>query len=120
MPDDIIGLDVLEARLNALSKKLNKDEFLKSAERGMTIFVEGPAKRRTAIDTGRLRNSETTSIDDDTVITGTNVEYGPYVEFGTARQSPQPFMRPAWDEGKGQVVEYMEEEAQDNIKEVIR
>ena len=28
---------------------------------------------------------------------GTNVEYALYVEFGTSKQSAQPFMRPALD-----------------------
>lgn len=29
------------------------------------------------------------------VIVGTNVEYAPYVEFGTSRQKAQPYLRPA-------------------------
>ncbi|MFA7167790.1 MAG: HK97-gp10 family putative phage morphogenesis protein [Sphaerochaetaceae bacterium] len=149
MPDDIIGLDVLEARLNALSKKLTKEEFEKSAKRGMIVYVEGPAKRKSAIDGGRLRNSITTTIDQDKVITGTNVEYGPYVEFGTGIYAedgqgrktpwvylydgkkgdagfrltvgnhPQPFMRPAWDEGKKDVVQSMEDDAEAAVKEAI-
>lgn len=32
---------------------------------------------------------------DDTVYVGTNVEYAPYVEYGTSKTSPQPFLRPA-------------------------
>jgi HK97 gp10 family phage protein len=31
-----------------------------------------------------------------TVVTGTNVKYGPYVEFGTSRQSAQPYLYPAF------------------------
>ena len=32
---------------------------------------------------------------------GTNIEYGPYVELGTSRQSAQPYLRPAYDEKRG-------------------
>lgn len=40
-----------------------------------------------AIDTGNLRNSITYTVDEaeNAVYIGTNVEYAPYVEFGTSR-----------------------------------
>ena len=74
-----------------------------------------------AVDTGRLRNSITKAVEDQTVYVGTNVEYAPYVEFGTGiyvsggRQTPwsyqdskgnwhktrgmkpRPFLRPAFE-----------------------
>ena len=31
---------------------------------------------------------------------GTDVEYGPYVKFGTSRMAPQSYMRPALDESR--------------------
>jgi len=37
------------------------------------------------------------------ILVGTNVEYGPYVEYGTSRMAPQPYMRPAFD-GAGPVI----------------
>lgn len=61
------------------------------------LVAEGYAKRLCPVDTGRLRNSIThvTMPDDNAVYIGTNVEYGPYVEYGTSRQEAQPFLRPA-------------------------
>jgi len=74
-----------------------------------------------AVDTGRLRNSITQAVEDQTVYVGTNVEYAPYIEFGTGiyvsggRQTPwsyqdakgnwhktrgmkpRPFLRPAFE-----------------------
>lgn len=45
---------------------------------------------------GRLRQSITVQQRDaDTYRVGSNVEYAPYVEFGTRHQAAQPFMRPA-------------------------
>lgn len=62
---------------------------------GMT--AETYAKKECPVDTGRLRNSIAHAVakSEDAVYIGTNVEYAPYVEFGTSRQKAQPFLRPA-------------------------
>ena len=36
---------------------------------------------------------------------GTNAEYGPALEFGTARMAARPFMRPAVDEHEDSVMD---------------
>ena len=59
------------------------------------LVVVGYAKRLCPVRTGRLRNSITFFTDDDTVITGTNVEYAQCVEEGTSEQKAQPYLRPA-------------------------
>jgi HK97 gp10 family phage protein len=59
------------------------------------LQAEGYAKRLCAVDTGRLRNSITHTADDDTAYIGTNVEYAPYVEYGTIHMKAQPFLKPA-------------------------
>lgn len=45
--------------------------------------------------TGNLRQHLTHDRDGDTAIIGSPTEYAPYVEFGTRRMSPRPFMKPA-------------------------
>lgn len=47
------------------------------------------------VETGRLRNSITHAVDDDTAYIGTNVEYAAYVEMGTSRMRPYPYLKPA-------------------------
>lgn len=48
------------------------------------------------IRTGNLRSSITSTSDDRSATVGTNVEYAPYVEFGTSRgMKPRPYIRPA-------------------------
>ena len=47
------------------------------------------------IDTGRLQNSITHFVHEDSVEIGTNVEYAPYVEYGTVRMKPNNFLRSA-------------------------
>lgn len=77
------------------------------------LLVEGDAKRLCPVDTGRLRSSIATTkgYDGDNCVAtvGTNVEYAPYVEFGTGQrgdpsvehrqdwmgQPPHPYLRPA-------------------------
>ena len=61
------------------------------------LEAEGNAKAICPVDTGRLRNSITNAIDteEDAVYIGTNVEYGPYVELGTSRRHPHPYLKPA-------------------------
>lgn len=48
-----------------------------------------------AVDTGRLRGSITHTVDDDSAIVGTDVEYGVYVEMGTYKMASRPFLRNA-------------------------
>ena len=84
--------------------------------------AEGYAKLKCPVDTGRLKNSITfattdnlgrenytddkgnaysggsarsTPDDEASVYIGTNVEYGPYIEYGTSRRAPRPFLNPA-------------------------
>lgn len=59
------------------------------------LTAEGHAKLKCPVDTGRLRNSITHVVDDDTVYIGTNVEYAAYVELGTIHTRAQPYLRPA-------------------------
>jgi len=89
------------------------------------LVVEGQAKVLTPVKTGRLAGSITTQASDhgnnvrspatDTdkinaptdameVLVGTAVDYAPYVEYGTRRSGAQPFLRPALDLAKGNVL----------------
>jgi HK97 gp10 family phage protein len=63
------------------------------------IRVERVAKKLAPVDTGRLRASITHALGRDSQSiycdVGTDVEYAPYVEFGTSTQAAQPYLRPA-------------------------
>lgn len=49
-----------------------------------------------AIDTGALVNSIQMAMEGDlTAVVGTAVEYAPYLEFGTRRMAPRPYLGPA-------------------------
>lgn len=63
------------------------------------VKVDRRAKELCAVDTGRLRSSINWRLARDSrglaAIIGTNVEYAPYLEFGTSRMAARPFLRPA-------------------------
>lgn len=82
----------------------NRDEFRRGMEAALAtaleeigLTAEGYAKRACPVDTGRLRNSITHIVDGEEkcAVIGTNVEYAAYVELGTIRQRPQPYLKPA-------------------------
>ena len=59
------------------------------------LMSEAYAKDMCPVDTGRLRASITHETGEDSVIIGTNVEYAGYVELGTSKQDPQPYLVPS-------------------------
>lgn len=66
--------------------------------------AESYAKKLCPVDTGNLRNSIThQQYDENTEVIGTNVEYAPYVELGTHKMAPRPYLRPA---AEGHAAEY--------------
>lgn len=77
------------------------------------LQAEGYAKKKCPKDTGRLQNSISHATDKDSVYIGTNVEYAPYVELGTKRMDPRPYLKPAAtehsDEYRSIVERYMKQ-----------
>ena len=101
------------------------DEKIEIALEEIGLEAEKYAKMKCPVDTGLLHNSITHALDGQepaiseyqdnpekqsgsysgatpkepegkrTVYIGTNVEYAPDVEFGTSKQKPQPYLKPA-------------------------
>lgn len=74
------GTDKLNAALKKIAANCPKEiaRFMASeAEK-----VKGRVKAKTPVDTGRLRNSWTSTVSGNTAEIFTPVEYAPYVEFG--------------------------------------
>jgi HK97 gp10 family phage protein len=68
---------------------------IENALEAMGMQVENHAKAKCPVDTGNLRNSITHTSDSESAFIGTDVFYSGYVELGTSRQDPQPYLRPA-------------------------
>lgn len=95
------------------------------------LLVENDAKRKCPVDTGQLRQSITHEIEGNTGVVGTNVEYAPYVEYGTGihardgngRQTPWSYQRAdgKWITTKGQKPQaFLEPALLENENEIKR
>ena len=134
-----IEFEGLENVLNAIGELDNVDN-LESVLGRACALVERSAKQKAPKDTGALRRSITSKIDGNKGIVYTPLEYAPYIEFGTglfaesggrkdvpwcyqddrgewhstSGQKPQPFMRPALDENREEILRLFKEGATNN------
>ena len=103
-------------------------------------LVERSAKEKAPKDTGELRRSISSKVENLEGVVFTPLEYAPYVEYGTglfaenggrtqvpwsyqddsgewhstSGQKPQPFMRPALDENREQIIRIIKEGITEN------
>lgn len=68
-----------------------------AAIRKTALGIERDAKILCPVDTGNLRSSIGSDIGVLSAEIGPTAEYGGYVEQGTSRMSPQPYLGPAFD-----------------------
>lgn len=62
------------------------------------LDIEAAAKGLAPVDTGTLKGSISTTVEGELAASvGPTVEYGVYLEYGTYRMPPQPYMGPALD-----------------------
>lgn len=118
------GMEVLQSKIGdgKIIRDTAKDALTKAA-----IVVKNQAKLNASgrpgpnVQTGRLRKSITWQIDGAALPAwakvGTNVEYAPFVEFGTSRMKAYPFLSPVLEQKKdeisdilGEAVNVLEEE----------
>lgn len=71
------------------------ESAIQKALEAVGLQGERNAKMICPVDTGNLRNSITHTRDEEAAYIGTNVEYAPYVEYGTQKTKAQPFLKPA-------------------------
>ncbi len=64
--------------------------------RKAALDIEAYAKSVVPVRTGNLKNSiQTHQLNDLQAIVGTPVEYAAYVEYGTYKMAPRPYLTPA-------------------------
>ena len=129
---EVKGVDELIVKLNNMA-----DESKIQQQIGIACaLVERSAKMKAPKDTGALRRSITSKVDGLTGIVFTPLEYAPFVEVGTGLfaengagrkdvpwnyqddkgewhstrgQKPQPFMRPALNENRTEIIRIIKE-----------
>lgn len=95
--------------ISALSKGIEK--YVKRTEKATMkagLKAEYFAKKNTPVDTGNLRSSINTQLvekkkDRVEAVVGTNIEYAPFVEFGTRKMKPRSMFRKVVDENGKEV-----------------
>jgi HK97 gp10 family phage protein len=125
------GLDRILGKLDKMADPTQVNQALGQA----CAIVERSAKQKAPKDNGDLRRSITSEVRNLTGTVFTTLEYAPYVEFGTglfaeqggrtdvpwcyqddkgewhstSGQKPQPFMRPALDENRAEIIQIIKE-----------
>lgn len=120
--------------------KVQAADFEQIAKRALTkigAMLEDAAVALCPVRTGRLRGSITYAVQDyqdgvrsearqsDAVSrprssyichVGTNVEYAPYVEYGTIYHGAQPYLRPAMDRGRKTAQQIFRDEMKGHLR----
>lgn len=129
-----IKFEGLEEVLGAIDR-LDDTSEIESALGKACALVERSAKQKAPKDTGALRRSITSEVKGLEGVIFTPLEYAPYVEYGTglfaedggrkdvpwyyqndegewvktSGQKPQPYMRPALDENREEILRILKE-----------
>lgn len=132
-----MAVEVISHKIEVIQAK---DEAVAKALETIGRVAERYAKELCPTDTSRLKNSISHQVDDETVYVGTNVEYAPYVEFGTGKfaeggggrptpwsyqddkgnwhttngMKPQPYLKPAIENHLDEYKQYLKDELQGN------
>lgn len=84
--------------------------------------MQEEAEDRVPVDTGKLKNSIDFKVERDADEIGINLntdnleDYWDCVEFGTSKQRPQPFIRPAIDKGMDEIQERLQKAFINSVK----
>lgn len=121
-----VDIKALEAALKALEPKVEKKILKKGMRTGMKL-IQQAAKEKAPVDTGltkkgikvRAAKRSRKGIGIDVTIGEGDYKgetyYAAFLEYGTSKMAPKPFMRPAYDSKKAQA----EQITIDEIKKII-
>lgn len=124
----------LEKVLEMFNRTMNPEKYQEALGQACAL-VERSAKEKAPKDTGALRGSITSQVEGFEGVVFTPLEYAPYVEYGTglfaeeggrkdvpwwyqddegnwhktSGQHPQPFMRPALEENREEIIRMLKE-----------
>jgi len=108
MPGDMkMTIQGLEELQKLLSDPTLIDAPIKDFLHKSTLSVEDEAKRNAVVDTGRYRASITSEVEPRKGTVGSNVEYAPFIEFGTKPHWPPPGALEPWARRHGFASEFM-------------
>jgi len=91
--------------LDGLQKSLEKVGRLVEKEAGRNVDKTG--NEHPQVQSGNLLGSITHEVGDGEVIIGTNVKYGKYLEHGTSHHPPYPWLFPAVELKKSEIIDIL-------------
>jgi HK97 gp10 family phage protein len=131
------GLSQLGERMRTLSEDVNKRIGRAAVAAGSNVIAKA-AKAKVPADTGNLRRNIITKrlppgearLTSEFIVTVRkgrvtkkqkerglkDAFYGGFLEFGTVKMPPRPFLRPAFDENKAQAVQAIKERIEARLK----
>lgn len=135
----IEGLDELMRKLKTLPDDLGKDPLDQAMRKGGRLWVNaakqklagrGPGVKNSRTGGRRLAESIVMRKDPDPKSNGFDARYevgyrastfwGAFVELGTEKQPAHPFLRPAFDESEGQIVDVIAGELRKSIERLAK
>ena len=106
----IMGDKEVRRKIEILAKKNNEE--LRTVIQKAVIIIEGLAKEYSPYEFGALRASITHDVKSTgkkhTGRVGTDIDYGPYQEFGTSKMAAQPYLFPALKDSRRDIITLLE------------
>lgn len=112
-----MAMDVKEFQKYLSRLEKDAETITQEAVKQATLIADAEAKKKAPVDTGNLRASISMEVDGLEGTVGTNVEYAPFVEYGTSRQPAQPFMEPAKYKAERELQKILKREARNYVRD---
>jgi HK97 gp10 family phage protein len=99
MPADVSELEALAAKMKLAGVRVRREQ--RKVVKETTDRVTQSAKSHAPVATGALSASITGTVRGMKGKVSTDIRYAQFMEFGTYKDAPQPYMAPALEEGTG-------------------
>ena len=104
----------------AVIKQLKAVEGLEHVPLAGGRMIAQNAQKKAPVDTGYLKSKIRARAGKKSVVVESPAPYSVHVEFGTWKMAAQPFMRPAIDEHRRQILEVEKAAVEAEIQGLIR
>lgn len=99
----IEGLKELERKLNKLSSAAKNDAKQEALHAG-SVLIHGQATLNAPVDTGYLRSSIDFEVGSEDADIFATADYAAKLEYGGSGQAAQPYLRPALDSNRSNLI----------------